>query len=185
MELCPFQHHSEIGFWAITYSRLQRIVGWFSALCLTHRVYSSTAAKSGNRKNRVCAEHLRKYNEALQINDTIRMIDAYSHLETFYSDEKEKKLAVLEDSDESEDDASGHAEELKDNVKESLKLDETDEFLMNLFFGKTQPKAEPMSLHWPSDRDYCFLWIFQNTFKIHLKRKEFSWRVWLIIDITG
>uniref|UniRef100_A0A8C2N557 Interferon-induced helicase C domain-containing protein 1 n=1 Tax=Cricetulus griseus TaxID=10029 RepID=A0A8C2N557_CRIGR len=92
------------------------------------------AAKSGNRKNRVCAEHLRKYNEALQINDTIRMIDAYSHLETFYSDEKEKKLAVLEDSDESEDDASGHAEELKDNVKESLKLDETDEFLMNLFF---------------------------------------------------
>nr|3TS9_A Chain A, Interferon-induced helicase C domain-containing protein 1 [Mus musculus] len=74
------------------------------------------AAKDGNRKDRVCAEHLRKYNEALQINDTIRMIDAYSHLETFYTDEKEKKFAVLNDS------------------KKSLKLDETDEFLMNLFF---------------------------------------------------
>ncbi|XP_049978392.1 interferon-induced helicase C domain-containing protein 1 isoform X2 [Alexandromys fortis] len=88
------------------------------------------AAKDGNRKDRVCAEHLRKYNEALQINDTIRMIDAYSHLETFYSDEKEKKLAALEDDDdESGDDASSN-----DDVKKPLKLDETDKFLMNLFF---------------------------------------------------
>lgn len=92
------------------------------------------AAKAGNRKHRACAEHLRKYNEALQINDTIRMIDAYSHLESFYADEKEKKFAVLEDSDESEEDASSHDDELKDNVKKSLKMDETDEFLMDLFF---------------------------------------------------
>nr|XP_048281538.1 interferon-induced helicase C domain-containing protein 1 isoform X2 [Myodes glareolus] len=87
------------------------------------------AAKDGNRKDRVCAEHLRKYNEALQINDTIRMIDAYNHLQTFYSDEKEKKLAALEDDDESEEDASSN-----DDVKKPLKLDETDQFLMNLFF---------------------------------------------------
>lgn len=74
------------------------------------------------------------------------MIDAYNHLEAFYSDEKEKKFAVLEDSDESEDDASGYDDELKGNVKKSLKLDDTDEFLMNLFFGKTQYNAEPMPL---------------------------------------
>ncbi|XP_052581627.1 interferon-induced helicase C domain-containing protein 1 [Peromyscus californicus insignis] len=92
------------------------------------------AAKDGNRKDRVCAEHLRKYNEALQINDTIRMIDAYSHLETFYSDEKAKKFAVLEESEDSEDDASSCDDELKGSGKKSLKLDETDEFLMNLFF---------------------------------------------------
>lgn len=93
------------------------------------------AAKDGNRRDRVCAEHLRKYNEALQINDTIRMIDAYSHLETFYTDEKEKKFAALNDSDESDDDeASSCHDQLKGNVKKSLKLDETDEFLMNLFF---------------------------------------------------
>uniref|UniRef100_A0A8C6R0S0 Interferon-induced helicase C domain-containing protein 1 n=1 Tax=Nannospalax galili TaxID=1026970 RepID=A0A8C6R0S0_NANGA len=92
------------------------------------------AAKEGNRKDRVCAEHLRKYNEALQINDTIRMIDAYNHLETFYSDEKEKKFAVLEDSDESGDDGDCHGDELEDNAKKPLKLDETDEFLINLFF---------------------------------------------------
>lgn len=92
------------------------------------------AAKDGNRKDRVCAEHLRKYNEALQINDTIRMIDAYSHLETFYTDEKEKKFAVLNDSDKSDDEASSCNDQLKGDVKKSLKLDETDEFLMNLFF---------------------------------------------------
>lgn len=92
------------------------------------------AAKDGNRRDRVCAEHLRKYNEALQINDTIRMIDAYSHLETFYTDEKEKKFAALNDSDESDDEASSCNDHLKGNVKKSLKLDETDEFLMNLFF---------------------------------------------------
>lgn len=90
------------------------------------------AAKEGNRKDRLCAEHLRKYNEALQINDTIRMIDAYNHLETFYNDEKEKKFAVLGDSDESGDDC--HSDECRDDLKKSLKLDDTDEFLMTLFF---------------------------------------------------
>ncbi|XP_066882285.1 interferon-induced helicase C domain-containing protein 1 isoform X2 [Kogia breviceps] len=88
-----------------------------------------TAAREGNRKDRVCAEHLRKYNEALQINDTIRMIDAYNHLETFYNDEKEKKFAVLgDDSDESDAD-----DEDAGDKKKPLKLDETDEFLMTLF----------------------------------------------------
>nr|XP_014715671.1 interferon-induced helicase C domain-containing protein 1 isoform X2 [Equus asinus] len=89
------------------------------------------AAKEGNRKDRVCAEHLRKYNEALQINDTIRMIDAYNHLETFYNDEKEKKFAVLEDdSDESGD--NGDEDEVDE--KKHLELEETDSFLMTLFF---------------------------------------------------
>ncbi|XP_008685253.1 interferon-induced helicase C domain-containing protein 1 [Ursus maritimus] len=91
------------------------------------------AAREGNRKERVCAEHLRKYNEALQINDTIRTIDAYNHLEAFYNDEKEKKFAVLEDdSDESGEDGDGDEDE--DDVKKPLSLDRTDRFLMDLFF---------------------------------------------------
>ncbi|KAK2108890.1 Interferon-induced helicase C domain-containing protein 1 [Saguinus oedipus] len=97
------------------------------------------AAKEGNRKDRVCAEHLRKYNEALQINDTIRMIDAYNHLETFYNEEKEKKFAVLEDdSDEGGDDEYCDCDEHEDDLKKSWKLDKTDRFLMTLFFGKIQ-----------------------------------------------
>ncbi|XP_027968936.1 interferon-induced helicase C domain-containing protein 1 isoform X1 [Eumetopias jubatus] len=91
------------------------------------------AAREGNRKERVCAEHLRKYNEALQINDTIRTIDAYNHLEAFYNDEKEKKYAVQEDdSDESGEDGDGDEDE--DDEKKPLSLDKTDRFLMDLFF---------------------------------------------------
>ncbi|XP_006190152.1 interferon-induced helicase C domain-containing protein 1 [Camelus ferus] len=89
------------------------------------------AAREGNRKDRVCAEHLRKYNEALQINDTIRMIDAYNHLEAFYSDEKEKKFAVLEDDS---DESSDGGDEDEDDEKKPLKLDDTDRFLMTLFW---------------------------------------------------
>uniref|UniRef100_A0A8C9ICU5 RNA helicase n=1 Tax=Piliocolobus tephrosceles TaxID=591936 RepID=A0A8C9ICU5_9PRIM len=93
------------------------------------------AAKEGNRKDRVCAEHLRKYNEALQINDTIRMIDAYNHLETFYNEEKDKKFAVIEDdSDEGGDDEYCDGDEDEDDLRKPLKLDETDRFLMTLFF---------------------------------------------------
>ncbi|XP_011802477.1 PREDICTED: interferon-induced helicase C domain-containing protein 1 [Colobus angolensis palliatus] len=93
------------------------------------------AAKEGNRKDRVCAEHLRKYNEALQINDTIRMIDAYNHLETFYNEEKDKKFAVTEDdSDEGGDDEYCDGDEDEDDLRKPLKLDETDRFLMTLFF---------------------------------------------------
>ncbi|XP_053453747.1 interferon-induced helicase C domain-containing protein 1 isoform X2 [Nycticebus coucang] len=92
------------------------------------------AAREGNRKDRVCAEHLRKYNEALQINDTIRMIDAYNHLETFYNDVKEKKFAAQEDSDESVDNDDCDGDEDGDNLKKIMKLDETDRFLITLFF---------------------------------------------------
>lgn len=93
------------------------------------------AAREGNRKNRLCAEHLRKYNEALQINDTIRMIDAYNHLETFYNDEKEKKFAVLDDDSDDSSDDGGNGDEDEDDGKKPLKLDGTDSFLMTLFLG--------------------------------------------------
>ncbi|XP_063115237.1 interferon-induced helicase C domain-containing protein 1 isoform X1 [Cavia porcellus] len=89
------------------------------------------ASREGDRKIRVCAEHLRKYNEALQINDTIRMIDAYNHLETFYHDEAAKKFAVQED-DSDDDGCDGDKD--KDNTKRLVKEDKTDRFLMTLFF---------------------------------------------------
>lgn len=90
------------------------------------------AARDGNRKDRVCAEHLKKYNEALQINDTIRRIDAYNHLKTFYNDEKEKKFEVLEDDSDDNGDDSDNDEDENDEKKPS-KLDESDIFLMTLF----------------------------------------------------
>jgi len=64
------------------------------------------------------------------------MIDAYNHLETFYNDEKEKKFAVLlgDDSDESDDNGD---DDVGDG-KPPLKLHETDDFLISLFWGKNQ-----------------------------------------------
>ncbi|XP_078259938.1 interferon-induced helicase C domain-containing protein 1 [Rhinoraja longicauda] len=73
-----------------------------------------TGAKTENRKLRVCAEHLRKYNDALMINDTIRMVDAYNYLTIFYRGEKRKK--------------NTEEEELPKS-----KLDDTDKFLITLF----------------------------------------------------
>lgn len=79
-----------------------------------------SAAKEGNRKQHVCAQHLKKYNDALQIYDTIRMFDALTHLLKFYKDEKKRALMLNE----------------SDGAPLSEKIDETDKFLTNLFFGK-------------------------------------------------
>ncbi|XP_032549636.1 interferon-induced helicase C domain-containing protein 1 isoform X2 [Chiroxiphia lanceolata] len=80
------------------------------------------AAKEEKRKERVCAEHLKKYNDALLINDSIRMVDAYNHLNNFYKEEKSKKTVRSDDDDDDEPAVS--------------KQDETDEFLIGLFHAK-------------------------------------------------
>ncbi|NWV41652.1 DHX58 helicase, partial [Grantiella picta] len=49
------------------------------------------AAEMFCRKMRVCALHLRKYNDALLINDTVRMVDAFQCLQQFYSAERDEK----------------------------------------------------------------------------------------------
>ncbi|XP_042322697.1 probable ATP-dependent RNA helicase DHX58 isoform X2 [Sceloporus undulatus] len=51
-------------------------------------------AKEFCQKTRVCALHLRKYNDALLINDTVRMIDAFNTLDEFY--EMENAVKVLQ-----------------------------------------------------------------------------------------
>uniref|UniRef100_A0A803VZX5 RNA helicase n=1 Tax=Ficedula albicollis TaxID=59894 RepID=A0A803VZX5_FICAL len=86
------------------------------------------AAKEEKRRERVCAEHLKKYNDALQINDTIRMVDAYNHLNNFYKEEKSKKTVRSDDDDDDEPAVS--------------KQDETDEFLLDLFHGEKKQLKE-------------------------------------------
>ncbi|NXB41153.1 DHX58 helicase, partial [Eulacestoma nigropectus] len=49
------------------------------------------AAEMFCRKTRVCALHLRKYNDALLINDSVRMVDAFQCLQQFYSAERDEK----------------------------------------------------------------------------------------------
>uniref|UniRef100_A0A803V8U6 RNA helicase n=1 Tax=Ficedula albicollis TaxID=59894 RepID=A0A803V8U6_FICAL len=86
------------------------------------------AAKEEKRRERVCAEHLKKYNDALQINDTIRMVDAYNHLNNFYKEEKSKKTVRSDDDDDDEPAVS--------------KQDETDEFLLDLFHARKKQLKE-------------------------------------------
>ncbi|KFQ41001.1 Interferon-induced helicase C domain-containing protein 1, partial [Nestor notabilis] len=86
------------------------------------------AAKEEKRKERVCAEHLKKYNDALQINDTIRMMDAYNHLNNFYKEEKSRKTVRSDDDDDGEPAVS--------------KQDETDLFLIDLFHAKKKHLKE-------------------------------------------
>lgn len=45
-------------------------------------------AVQADRKKRTCALHLRKYNDALFINDTVRMRDAFEFLDMFYLEER-------------------------------------------------------------------------------------------------
>ncbi|KAM9296229.1 ATP-dependent RNA helicase DHX58 [Gastrophryne carolinensis] len=45
-------------------------------------------AVQANRKTRTCALHLRTYNDALFIHDTVRMWDAYEFLDSFYIEER-------------------------------------------------------------------------------------------------
>ncbi|XP_075465328.1 interferon-induced helicase C domain-containing protein 1 isoform X3 [Ascaphus truei] len=77
-----------------------------------------SAAKEENRVEHVCAEHLKKYNDALLISDTIRMVDALTHLSKFYNEEKKKTFLVNEG---------------KDGAVTVI-TDETDTFLINLFY---------------------------------------------------
>ncbi|NXN55137.1 DHX58 helicase, partial [Rynchops niger] len=49
------------------------------------------AAETFCRKTRVCALHLRKYNDALLINDTVRMLDAFQCLQQFYAATRDTK----------------------------------------------------------------------------------------------
>uniref|UniRef100_UPI00358DF329 ATP-dependent RNA helicase DHX58-like isoform X2 n=1 Tax=Myxine glutinosa TaxID=7769 RepID=UPI00358DF329 len=53
--------------------------------------------EKANRHVQMCARHLRKYNDVLLINDTVRQVDAYKYLESFYEDESTKEM--LDDTD--------------------------------------------------------------------------------------
>ncbi|KAI1898281.1 hypothetical protein AGOR_G00070710 [Albula goreensis] len=93
------------------------------------------AAREENQKVRVCAEHLRQYNEALYLNNTIRMSDAFSFLTKYHDQEVKKKMAPEEE-------------------EEAIEMTETDRFLLRLFKDKkrklqeltTKPEYENKSL---------------------------------------
>uniref|UniRef100_A0A673UL60 RNA helicase n=1 Tax=Suricata suricatta TaxID=37032 RepID=A0A673UL60_SURSU len=57
---------------------------------------SQEAAKAGLLERRVYALHLRRYNDALLIHDTVRAVDALASLREFYDRERATKTQVLQ-----------------------------------------------------------------------------------------
>lgn len=53
------------------------------------------AAAAGQQERRVYALHLRRYNDALLIHDTVRAVDALETLRDFYSRERATKAQIL------------------------------------------------------------------------------------------
>ncbi|XP_027020323.1 interferon-induced helicase C domain-containing protein 1 isoform X1 [Tachysurus fulvidraco] len=82
------------------------------------------AAKVGNQTVRVCAEHLRQYNEALYQSNTIRMCDAFSFLNKYYSEELKKKVSPDDD--------------------DTIQITDTERFLFMLFKAKKDRLQELM-----------------------------------------
>ncbi|KAI5219271.1 putative Atp-Dependent Rna Helicase Dhx58 [Manis pentadactyla] len=56
---------------------------------------SQAAAEAGLQDRRVYALHLRRYNDALLIHDTVRAVDAVASLQNFYDTERTTKTQVL------------------------------------------------------------------------------------------
>ncbi|XP_037343909.2 interferon-induced helicase C domain-containing protein 1 [Pungitius pungitius] len=72
-----------------------------------------TAATEENQKVRVCSEHLRQYNEGLNLSNTIRMRDAFSFLNKYHEEEMKRKTTPDEE----------HV----------IKITDTERFLFDLF----------------------------------------------------
>uniref|UniRef100_A0AAR2KVH9 RNA helicase n=1 Tax=Pygocentrus nattereri TaxID=42514 RepID=A0AAR2KVH9_PYGNA len=76
------------------------------------------AAKEDNQKVRVCAEHLRQYNEALHQSNTIRMSDAFSFLQKYHDEEIKKKF--------------------NPDDEDTIEITDTERFLFGLFKDKKE-----------------------------------------------
>ena len=71
---------------------------------------------------RVCAEHLRRYNEGLQLSNVIRMRDALEVLSAFQEEEKMRKEAPEEET--------------------PIQVTDTERFLFKLFRGIVPPPSD-------------------------------------------
>lgn len=76
---------------------------------------SITAATEEDQKVRVCAEHLRQYNEGLNLSNTIRMCDSFSFLKKYHEEELKKKNTPDEE--------------------QAMQITDTERFLFSLFKG--------------------------------------------------
>lgn len=106
------------------HAHLQGTLPAWTSFCFWDQTYlawtknlsqSIIAATEEDQKVRVCAEHLRQYNEGLNLSNTIRMCDSFSFLNKFYEEEMKKKTTP--------------------DDEEKIQITNTERFLFNLFKG--------------------------------------------------
>ncbi len=102
---------------------LNGLILWPNRLFInTDCLCCSPAAKEENQKVRVCAEHLRQYNEALHQSNTIRMSDAFRFLDKYHNEELKTKSSPDEEG--------------------TVTITDTERFLFTLFKGIIKTDAQ-------------------------------------------
>lgn len=118
-------------------------------------IYFPTAAKEENQKVRVCAEHLRKYNEGLQLSNTIRMCDAFRFLDKYQEAEMKRKFDP--------------------DVEEPIQITDTERFLFNLFKG---------TVMWPLIAIFISLMLVINYITNKILPKEYQQYGSVVLNCT-
>lgn len=105
---------------------------------------SQAAAEAGLQERRVYALHLRRYNDALLIHDTVRAVDALATLRDFYTRERATKTQILQ----AErwllalfDDHKNELARLAADGPENPKLEVLKEILQKQFKGPQSPRG--------------------------------------------
>lgn len=105
---------------------------------------SQAAAEAGLQERRVYALHLRRYNDALLIHDTVRAVDALATLRDFYTRERATKTQILQ----AErwllalfDDHKNELARLAADGPENPKLEVLKEILQKQFKGPKSPRG--------------------------------------------
>ncbi|XP_070612459.1 ATP-dependent RNA helicase DHX58 isoform X1 [Erythrolamprus reginae] len=116
-------------------------------------------AKECCPKTRVCALHLRKYNDALMINETVRMIDAFNILDEFYLIERATKKLTQK--------SEQFLFQLFDENRLSLLDLAKDSRYENPKLGKLQQVLQDQFQELKSSRGIVFTWTRQSAYSLH------------------
>uniref|UniRef100_A0A098LZ73 RNA helicase n=1 Tax=Hypsiglena sp. JMG-2014 TaxID=1550645 RepID=A0A098LZ73_9SAUR len=116
-------------------------------------------AKECCQKTRVCALHLRKYNDALMINETVRMIDAFNMLDEFYQVERATKKLTQK--------SEHYLFQLFDENRLSLWGLAKDSRYENPKLGKLQQVLQDQFQELKSSRGIVFTWTRQSAYSLH------------------
>uniref|UniRef100_A0A0P6J5Z4 RNA helicase n=1 Tax=Heterocephalus glaber TaxID=10181 RepID=A0A0P6J5Z4_HETGA len=103
-----------------------------------------TAAEGGLQQRRVLALHLRRYNDALLIHDTVRAVDALASLRGFYDRERTTKTQILPTEHWLLALFYDHKDELTrlaTHGPENPKLDMLEQILQTQFGGSANPRG--------------------------------------------